>query len=261
MTTAREIFVSFARHFDAVWGGCSRDGDLEFYAGKAAASGGPVLEIACGVGRVLGPILEQGISVYGVDSSPDMLAFARARLGAALSCAQNWKAGYTLAVQEQAMFKIPRKFPLIIMPWDSYLIPATEAARFCMLNLVFAHLLSGGIFALDVGNASAPAAESDGIGVSEWAASGDGGRIRELRRSIPHSEESTVEIETVYEIEKNVEKTVESMRYVRVALRYEEILSELAVAGFEVAKIFSDFRGGAFTSFNPRIVIIAKNPR
>jgi SAM-dependent methyltransferase len=52
--------------------------DVEFYVEEARRSGGPVVELAVGTGRIAVPIAAAGISVIGVDQSPGMLAVARA---------------------------------------------------------------------------------------------------------------------------------------------------------------------------------------
>ena len=51
--------------------------DLDFYVDLARKIGGPVLELACGTGRVLLPIARQGIAIHGLDSSPSMLDVLR----------------------------------------------------------------------------------------------------------------------------------------------------------------------------------------
>jgi SAM-dependent methyltransferase len=50
---------------------------LEYYARQLAGVTGRILEPACGTGRVLIPLLEAGLAVEGLDSSPDMLAVCR----------------------------------------------------------------------------------------------------------------------------------------------------------------------------------------
>ncbi|MDZ4717320.1 MAG: class I SAM-dependent methyltransferase, partial [Roseiflexaceae bacterium] len=45
----------------------SSDTGVAFYAALAQEVGGPVLEIACGTGRVAIPIAKLGLSVTGVD--------------------------------------------------------------------------------------------------------------------------------------------------------------------------------------------------
>ncbi len=51
--------------------------DVEFYVEEALASGGPVVELGVGTGRIAVPIARAGIPVIGVDLSPGMLAVAR----------------------------------------------------------------------------------------------------------------------------------------------------------------------------------------
>ena len=51
--------------------------DISFYIQQSMASGGPVLELGCGTGRVAIPIAEAGIEIVGIDSSQAMLDVAR----------------------------------------------------------------------------------------------------------------------------------------------------------------------------------------
>jgi ubiquinone/menaquinone biosynthesis C-methylase UbiE len=53
--------------------------DIAWYVELAVASGGPVLEIGVGSGRVAVPTALVGIAVVGVDNSPGMLAIAAAK--------------------------------------------------------------------------------------------------------------------------------------------------------------------------------------
>ena len=56
------------------------DDDVHLYLSYALRTGGPLLELGCGTGRLMAPLLEDGYEVTGVDSSPAMLARARRRL-------------------------------------------------------------------------------------------------------------------------------------------------------------------------------------
>ena len=53
------------------------DTGIAFYAALARETGGPVLEIACGTGRVGIPIARLGYAVTGLDIVPGMLELAR----------------------------------------------------------------------------------------------------------------------------------------------------------------------------------------
>lgn len=67
----------FARYYDADF----RDyrDDLPFYVELARRTGGPILELMCGTGRLLLPLAEAGYQLTGIDLSPAMLAIARER--------------------------------------------------------------------------------------------------------------------------------------------------------------------------------------
>ena len=52
---------------------------VAFYASLARETGGPVLEVACGTGRVAIPIARQGFAVTGLDVVPGMLKRARSK--------------------------------------------------------------------------------------------------------------------------------------------------------------------------------------
>ncbi len=57
--------------------------DLHLYQSYALMTGGPVLELGCGTGRLMLPLVAAGYEVVGVDSSPGMLRLARERLQSA----------------------------------------------------------------------------------------------------------------------------------------------------------------------------------
>src|ERR1035438_5395020 len=57
--------------------------DLDLYRNFAELCGGKILELACGSGRVLLPLAQEGHNVTGVDTSAEMLALGRTQIEAA----------------------------------------------------------------------------------------------------------------------------------------------------------------------------------
>jgi SAM-dependent methyltransferase len=57
-----------------------RRDDLKFYRRLADERGGPVLDLGCGTGRLMAPLLRDGHVVVGLDHSPAMLTRAQARV-------------------------------------------------------------------------------------------------------------------------------------------------------------------------------------
>jgi len=57
-----------------------RRDDVRFYCTLADERGGPVLDLGCGTGRLMAPLLRAGHTVVGVDAAPAMLTRAAARI-------------------------------------------------------------------------------------------------------------------------------------------------------------------------------------
>lgn len=72
------IYDQFADYYDHDFGHDHED--VPFYREMARRTGGPVLEMMCGSGRLLIPLAHDGYAITGIDSSEGMLARARQRV-------------------------------------------------------------------------------------------------------------------------------------------------------------------------------------
>ena len=66
--------------------------DVSFYVEEAVRSGGPVLELGVGTGRIAVPVAAAGIEVVGVDLSAGMLDVAREQAALAGSSSTSGRA-------------------------------------------------------------------------------------------------------------------------------------------------------------------------
>src|SRR5919108_3183799 len=98
--------------------------DIDFYVEEALASGGPVVELAVGTGRIAVPVAQAGIDVIGVDSSPAMLVVAR-EAAAAAGVADR----IDLRFGDLRDPPVPERVPLVICPFRSLLHMETEAEK------------------------------------------------------------------------------------------------------------------------------------
>jgi SAM-dependent methyltransferase len=122
--------------------------DIASVVTLAVASGGPILELGCGSGRLLLPLGRAGLEVTGIDSSPVMLARAQARLAADPSAA----ARVHLVQADMAAFDLPgTAFALAIFGYNTFM-HLDEQAALAALRCVRAHLLPGGRVWLDLEN-------------------------------------------------------------------------------------------------------------
>ncbi len=119
--------------------------DVDFYLDEAARIGGPILEIACGTGRITIPMAKTGVAVVGIDISAAMLTEARRKArGEKLSI--EW-------IQTDAIeFHLGRKFKFIFMAYNSlqHLLSLESLESF--FSCVREHLAANGTFILDVIN-------------------------------------------------------------------------------------------------------------
>jgi SAM-dependent methyltransferase len=119
--------------------------DVEFYVEEARAAGGPIVELACGTGRISVPVAKAGIAVIGVDGSQQMLEVAREyarREGVA-----------KLLDLRYGDFREPpvtERVPLVLIPFRSLLHMTTEADRLRALTAARQLLLPGGRLVFDV---------------------------------------------------------------------------------------------------------------
>lgn len=119
--------------------------DIAFYVRLAAESGGPVLELGVGTGRIAVPIAEAGIDIIGIDSSRQMLELCAARAAAA-----GVRERLDLRVGELASPPRGRAVPLVIVPFRAYLHLDSHEARLRALQAAHAVLEPGGLLAFDV---------------------------------------------------------------------------------------------------------------
>lgn len=117
--------------------------DIEWYVELALASGGPVLEIGVGSGRVAVPTAISGVHVVGVDRSPAMLELARRRAA---------PHRVILDLVEADMRDLPElgTFPLITIPFRALLHLRDDAERRAVLRSLRERLRPGGTLAFDV---------------------------------------------------------------------------------------------------------------
>ncbi len=120
--------------------------ELAYYRAVIERFGQPALDLACGTGRLLLPLLRAGLDVDGCDISPDMLALCRER-------AVHDGLESRLYAQASHELELPRAYRTIYI-CDSFGIAGNpEAMRRC-----YRHLAPGGAF---VFNLSLPYREAD----------------------------------------------------------------------------------------------------
>ena len=117
--------------------------DIAWYVELAITSGGPVLEIGVGSGRVAVPTALAGMDVVGVDNAPGMLAMAAAKAEAL---------GVAIDLRRADMRDLPDlgTYPLVTVPFRAFQHLSTDDERLAVLRSLRGALTPGGTLAFDV---------------------------------------------------------------------------------------------------------------
>jgi SAM-dependent methyltransferase len=208
--------------------------DVPFYVELARRADGPVVELAVGNGRVAIPVAQAtGRRVTGIDTSPAMLAQARANAAAA---------GVELDLHEGDMRELALAEPaaLVYCPFRALLHLPTWADRRRTFERVAASLLPGGRFAWNAfAFDHAVAAKHDGSHEDD---------------PVPHSLRYAVG-------DNRIDITLDGGGTSSLWWATKnEWLGLLDVAGLEVESLHGGFAGEPFTDESREYVFVARRP-
>jgi SAM-dependent methyltransferase len=111
--------------------------DRDFYLELAKRARGPVLEVACGTGRVLIPCLQSGIDIDGLDLYPTMLDGLRVKAA---------ELGLKPRLYEGDMrdFTLRRRYALLFIAFNGFVHSLTTEDQLKTLRVCREHLLPEG---------------------------------------------------------------------------------------------------------------------
>jgi SAM-dependent methyltransferase len=233
--------------------------DLAFYVHMATLGGGPVLELGCGSGRIMRPLLDAGLKVTGLDASTVMLARAGARLSTKRQQANLTRFEGSMLSAEKAP---GGPFGVAILGLNGLLHATTSSDQRLTLTSARAALRSGGQLLLDVVNPAVPSFAGPDLQVlheGAWTiAAGD--RVDKFSARRIDSAAQAIETELWYDItsaDGGVRRIHSgfTQRYVYAS----ELELMLELAGFSSWRIFGGYELETFTEDSDRIVIAAEN--
>src|SRR5262245_48448069 len=125
--------------------------DVGFYVDVAREYGGPVLELACGTGRVLIPTARAGVDITGIDTAERMLAVCRGRL---LAESPQTQSRARVHRGDMRSFDLPRKFQLITIPFRAFQHLLGVDEQLGCLRAILRHFAPEGRLVFDLFNPS-----------------------------------------------------------------------------------------------------------
>ena len=235
--------------------------DVPFYVEAARESGGPVLELGCGTGRILIPTARAGVEIVGLDVSAHMLGVCRARLAEEPARVSSLA---TLTRGDMRDFRIGRLFRLITMPFRSFQHLLTVEEQLACLGCIRRHLAPDGRLVFDVFNPSLELLTSDDLGEEKGEepefSLPNGSRVTRCYRLVSRDAfQQQHAVELIYYVthgDGRRERLVHAfpMRYL---FRFE-VEHLLARSGFRMVAVYADFDKQPYGSKYPgELVVVA----
>ena len=236
-------------------------GDVDFYLALASRTGGPVLEIAGGSGRVALPLADAGYSVTVVDIDPAMLARARA---AAEVAGPEIRSRLDLVEADLIGLKLAAgdSFHLAILALNSILLLDTRDAQQAALDTMARHLQPGGLAVVDVWLPSADElARYDGrLGLEYVRDDPESGAVIVKTAAVQHEPATGhINLTAIYEEGEQGEAPRRWVREDRLRLLNADDRRAMAeAAGLEVEVVAGDYDLNPVGPHDERAIMIAR---
>lgn len=246
---------AMARRYDRDNEAAGRTQDIPFYVELALAADGPVMEVACGTGRVLLPMARAGATVTGVEPSQAMRASLLAKLARE---PEQVRGRITLFDGRYDRIPVPGSFALICSAFRAFQHLTTREAQIAGLRAMAAVLAPDGVLAFDVFDYDPVLAEKHRTPCVDCTYEEQGRTVRRTSRT-QHDEQNRM-------LRVNVSWTVdgvstgESADFTMRIVGREEIDGLLAEAGLRTEAVFADFDKTPWEPGKPReLVVLAKH--
>jgi SAM-dependent methyltransferase len=245
----------FARYYDADFRGYTED--VPFYRELARRAAGPILELMCGTGRVLLPLVEAGHQITGVDISPAMLAIAREHLDEAGLSA-------TLIEGDVRSVDLPaQSFSMAFVAVNSFMHLESVRDQLATLETARRALTRRGSLVIDLFNPDPiEIAREDNRLVLDRSYDLDGRQVQKFVAIDSDAAAQTSRVTYLYDEADDVGMvTRRTMRFtLRWFYRYEfEHL--LARAGFTLRAIYGSYDLDEYITGSPRLIAVASPAR
>jgi len=219
---------------------------------------GPILELGCGTGRVALPLVRAGYRVTGVDIAPDMLARAR-RSRRTLSAEQAMRLRFS--AQDMTRFAFPRRFQVSVIAFSTFALVTEAGGRASCLERVHRHLEPNGLLLIDLPHPHGAADVGEiriatSFRVPPWGHVVH--KVVEERGAADGRQRSVRYRYTVHRWTDDAVVDRLEVSFGLARLERSEVESALYSAGFDVERVFGDYRGNPHGPSSPRMIFQAR---
>jgi SAM-dependent methyltransferase len=260
--TDRERADALARLYDLDL--AEPPGDVELYLALAQRTGGPILEVAVGTGRVALPLAAAGHEVVGVDIDPAMLDRARRRAAMESQAGASFVEGDLTDLATAPDVARHGPYRLAIFALNSILQIADPDAQRAALAQMASVLAPGGLAVVD--NWLATPAELgalDGRLSLEWVRM-DPETGREVTKTVAAWYDPVHRFVTLTTIFDEGEPGTAPVRWTRQdpmrLVTADELVAYARAAGLEIERLGGDYDLRPLDAGSDRVVLVARKP-
>ncbi len=256
-------YSSYAAIYDQEY--ADYEDDVPFYLEWARKTRPPALELGCGTGRILVPLAEAGIEIWGLDICQPMLDIARSKLK------PHSQKLVTLVQADMASFRLNRKFGLIYLPFREFMHLMKVEQQIGCLNCVRRHLGPEGrvlINVYDVDLVTLVHSRQAADPVLYRQPGGDyvdpeGRRVLLSSASRYDPLQQALFEERFYDT-IGADGLLVQRRFVQLSQRWFfrwEMVHLLARCGFKVEKVLGGYFGERYSGFGQEMIFVARQRR
>ncbi len=256
--TETEPQTTLARYYDLDL--LEDPGDIALYQALAQQSGGPILELGAGSGRLALPLAADGHAVTAVDIDPAMLA----RAGEAWQREPRTSRGRLELVEADMLsLALPGRFDVVILALNTLLLLTDRASQQAALRTMARHLTPDGRAVVDVWLPTASdLALYDGRLLLEWQRDDpeSGERVTKSASALHDAATATVTLTQLFDAWpphggtlRRVART-DTLRLISA----DELVAMASAAGLAVERLAGDHQMGDFGPGAERTVLVAR---
>lgn len=225
---------------------------IDWFRGLARMTGGPILELGVGTGRVAIPLAKDGHEVVGIDRSEAMLKRAEAH-------ARRARVTLRLVETDMRSFSLDRAFALITIPFNTFLM-LTPDERWACLARCREHMTPTGRLAIDVFQPDPnKIAGVDGGVREEWRRKDQESGRFVTKFSSTRSDVDATRFRWWFEEELEGGEVRRIGREATLHFLYRREAELLfPAAGFELDSLHGDYDGSAVEPASPHLLVVAR---
>jgi ubiquinone/menaquinone biosynthesis C-methylase UbiE len=256
MTLSAKFYDTIARFYDAE--NADMTDDLALYSELAAETGGPVLDVGCGTGRVMLHLAQEGVPTVGVDFSEAMLERGRRKL----AVMPDLRSLVTFVKGDVLNADLPGDFKLIIVPYNGFMHFNTQAQQLAALRRFHRLLTEDGLLILDMPNAGEAFGTQDdgGIVLERMFTEPESGHLV-MQQSVSSLNRLAQQLNVTWIYDEIGGDGAVMRTLAPLVLRYVflgEMDLLLAATGFRRVEVYGDYFREPMDEGSPRMIVLAE---